>query len=103
MGVLSIVWTAAARRLQPDAGRARRLDHRARLRDLLLLRLHRARLRAWYFRRELLKSVRDFFLAGLMPVARRRDDGAIFVKASIDYSQPDTTTRSRCSGSRCRS
>ena len=34
-----------ARRAEPGAGRPRRLDHGARLLDLLLLRLHRARVR----------------------------------------------------------
>jgi amino acid transporter len=44
---------------------------------------------AVYFRRELTKSVRGFFLAGLLPLAGGAMMFAIFVKAFIDYRKPD--------------
>jgi amino acid transporter len=50
---------------------------------------------AWYFRRDLFKSVRGFVLAGLLPLAGGALMGAVFVKAFIEdnkqvnaYSHP---------------
>jgi amino acid transporter len=43
---------------------------------------------AFYFRRELFKSAKNFLLAGLLPVAGGVMLFAIFVKAFIDYKDP---------------
>ena len=45
---------------------------------------------AVYFRRELTKSLRGFLLAGLLPLTGAAMMFAIFVKAFIDYSKPNT-------------
>jgi amino acid transporter len=44
---------------------------------------------AVYFRRELLRSVRNFVLAGVLPLAGCGLMFAVFAKAFHDYSQPD--------------
>ena len=59
---------------------------------------------ALYFRRDLLKSVRNFFLAGLIPVVGGADDGLRRrSRPTATTTPPATTTQSRCSGSRRRS
>ena len=64
--------------------RARRLAHRDRLPDLLLLRLHRRRLR-WYYRRELIESARNFLLLGLGPLIGGLMLFGVGVKAAFYY------------------
>jgi hypothetical protein len=44
---------------------------------------------AIYYRRELLKSARNFFYAGVLPVLGGAMLTGIFVKALIDYKEPD--------------
>ncbi len=44
---------------------------------------------AWYYRRDLFKSVRHFVLVGLLPLAGAVLMFAVFGKAFHDYSQPD--------------
>jgi len=43
----------------------------------------------WYFRREIFKSARNFFLVGLVPFVGFVLMAALFVKAFHDYSQKD--------------
>jgi amino acid transporter len=45
---------------------------------------------AWYYRRELLKSARNFFYVGVLPLAGGLMLTGIFVKAFIDYKPADS-------------
>ena len=59
---------------------------------------------AVYFRRDLFKSARNFFFAGLVPVRRRDHDGLRRRSRRTATTTPrGTTTRSRSSASRRRS
>ena len=103
MGALSVVWTAFLLAGRLERERPQRLDHGARLRDLLLLRLHRPRLRLVLPARALQERAR------LRPRragagGRRRDDG-LHLRQGVRSSTAirTTTTRRRSSASRCRS
>jgi hypothetical protein len=85
-GLLSIIITvaaAAALRKRP-----RRLDHRDRLPDLLLLRLHGRRLRVLLPARAG-KSARNFLLLGARAADRRADAVRVGIKAAFYYGHAE--------------